>query len=94
MSPTIFPVPTMHPSRLFAVFSGDGGTTSATGLPKWVTRIGFRVLRTSSRMLRHLALNSEIAISFMVCLYRGQYHVQLSSVAGTAADDSERGTQC
>jgi hypothetical protein len=37
-----------------------------------VTRIGLRVLRTSSRMPRHLALNSEMAISFMEHLYHGQ----------------------
>jgi hypothetical protein len=37
-----------------------------------VIRIGFRVLRTSSRMSRHLALNTEIATSFIFCLYHGQ----------------------
>src|SRR5437899_10623660 len=62
----------MQPNQRFGRFSGDGGTTSATGLPKRVTRIGFRVLRTSSRMPRHLALNSEIAISFICSLYHGQ----------------------
>src|SRR3954451_876526 len=65
MSPRISPVPTMEPSRLPVGLPGEGGTTSAMGLPKRVTRIGLRVLRTSSRMPRHLALNSEIAISFI-----------------------------
>src|SRR5258706_10980212 len=72
MSPTMRPVPAMHPSRLPLGFSGDGGTTSATGLPKRVTRIDLRVLRTSSKMPRHLALNSEMATSFISCLYHGQ----------------------
>jgi hypothetical protein len=58
-------VPAMVPNRLPQAFSGDGGITSATGWPKRVTRIGFRVLRTSSRMPRHLALNSEMAIFFV-----------------------------
>lgn len=53
-------------------FGGDGGTTSATGLPKRVTRIGLRVLRTSSRMPRHLALNLDMAISFIIESYYGQ----------------------
>jgi hypothetical protein len=30
-----------------------------------VTRMGLRVLRTSSKMPRHLALNSEMATSFI-----------------------------
>src|SRR6266851_9720102 len=55
----------MEPKRLPVGFSGDGGITSATGSPKRVTRIGLRVLRTSSSMPRHLALNSEMATSFM-----------------------------
>src|SRR5208282_1170037 len=42
-----------------------GGTTSATGFPKRVTRIGFLVERTRSSTARHLALNSEMAISCM-----------------------------
>src|SRR5579863_1025082 len=78
MSPMISMVPAMDPSRLPAGFPGLGGTTSATGLPNRVTRIGFRVLRTSSRMPRHFALNSEMAISFMTPVYtmvndHGQY---------------------
>src|SRR5437764_14092647 len=61
MSPTTFAVPAIHPSRRFV--AGDGGTTSATGLPRRVMRRGFFVLLTSSSRERHLALNSEIAIS-------------------------------
>src|SRR5579872_4758018 len=72
MSPKISAVPAMQPSQLCFGFSGDGGSTSATGLPKRVTRMGLRVLRTSSRMPRHLALNSEMATSFMSKLYHGQ----------------------
>lgn len=34
MSPKILPVPTIDPSRLPVVSPGDGGSTSATGLPK------------------------------------------------------------
>src|SRR5579864_4510671 len=64
MSPRIVMVPAMQPSRLPFVFSSVGGMTSATGSPKRVTRTGFRVLRTSSRMPRHFALNSEMATSF------------------------------
>jgi hypothetical protein len=48
---------------------GEGGTTSATGLPNLVTRIGRRVLRTRSRTARQVALNLEIAISSMVLAY-------------------------
>src|ERR1700735_1035807 len=65
MSPRILPAPTMDPSRLPVVSPGDGGITSATVFPKRVTRMGLRVLRTSSKMPRHLALNSEMAPSFM-----------------------------
>src|ERR1700687_5543262 len=66
MSPTISMLPAMHPSQLLGRGCGVGGTTSATGWPKRVTRIGLRVLRTSSRMPRHLALNSEMAMSFIL----------------------------
>jgi len=65
ISPRISTVPAMQPNQLFGRSSGVGGITSATGLPKRVTRIGLRVLRTSSRMPRHLALNSEMATSFI-----------------------------
>src|SRR5207245_697369 len=73
MSPTIFMVPAMQPSQLFGRGCGVGGITSATGSPKRVTRMGLRVLRTSSKRPRHLALNSEIATSFILFhLYHGQ----------------------
>lgn len=52
MSPMILPVPTLDPSRLPVVSGGDGGITSATSLAKRVTRMGLRVLRTSSKMPR------------------------------------------
>src|ERR1017187_8040015 len=65
ISPRISAMPAMHPSFLPVDFGADGGTTSATGRPKRVTQIGLRVLRTSSRRPRHLALNSEMATSFM-----------------------------
>src|SRR5580698_3951399 len=72
ISPRIFAVPAIEPNFRPVVLPADGGTTSATGSPNRVTRIGLRVLRTSSRMPRHLALNSEIATSFMDHLYHGQ----------------------
>lgn len=65
MSPRISAVPAIDQSQVPAGFSGDGGTTSATGLPKRLTRIGLRVLRTCSSILEQLALNSEMAISFI-----------------------------
>src|SRR5580704_2765837 len=65
MSPTMSMVFFMEPIQFFCPASGDGGTISATGLPKRVTRRGFFVWRTSSSRARHLALNSEIATSFM-----------------------------
>src|SRR5262249_47486789 len=48
--------------------------TSAIGFPRRTMRMGFFVLDTSSRIARHFALNSEIAISFMVHI---DYHGQL-----------------
>jgi len=63
MSPTMWPVPAMEPSQCFFFVFGEGGTTSATGSPNLVTRIGLRVLRTRSRSARQVALNLEIAIS-------------------------------
>ena len=65
MSPTIWAVPAMEPSQGFFFGFGEGGTTSATGLPS----IGRRVLRTRSRTARQVALNLEIAISSMVLAY-------------------------
>ena len=67
MSPRILLLPFIEPiqSRLLA---GEGGATSAMGRPRRVTRIGCFVFCTSSRIGKHLALNSEIAISLMtVC---------------------------
>src|SRR5277367_4661668 len=72
ISPRIFAVPAIEPNFRPLVLPADGGTTSATGSPKRVTRIGLRVLRTCSSMPRHLALNSEMATSFMATLYHGQ----------------------
>src|SRR5450432_175740 len=73
MSPRISPWPFMEPSQFPRSLPGDGGTTSATGFPKRVMRIGFFVLRTCSKMARHLALNSEIYTSSMVSsFYYGQ----------------------
>src|SRR5208282_5211431 len=72
MSPRISAVPAPEPKRLPLVFSGDVGINSATGSPNLVRRMGLRVLRTSSIRPRHLALNSDTAISFMRKLYHGQ----------------------
>ena len=55
----------IDPIQLSCPASGDGGTISATGLPKRVTRRGFLVWRTCSSRARHLALNSEMATSFI-----------------------------
>src|ERR1700687_3129963 len=63
MSPTIskeFFIDPIQDER----FSTDvGGTTSATGFPNRVMRIGFFVERTRSITARHLALNSEVLVS-------------------------------
>ena len=50
-----------------------GGTTSATGFPKRVTRIGVFVDRTRSSTARHLALNSEMATSCRAFLWWSFY---------------------
>jgi hypothetical protein len=63
MSPTISMVPAIPPSQSPELAVGEGGTTSATGLPNRVTRIGLFVLRTRSSNVKHLALNLEMAIS-------------------------------
>src|ERR1700674_518471 len=55
-----------------------GGTTSATGFPKRVTRIGFFVERTRSSTARHLALNSEMAISCIAFLWWSFYHTMVN----------------
>ena len=64
MSPRICAVPFMQPSQRFGR-RGAGGTISATGFPKRVTRMGFRVRRTPSSTARQVALNLEMAISSM-----------------------------
>ena len=69
MSPTVRAVPAIHPSQFDGRLRGEGGTISATGLPKRVIRIGLRVLRTCSSIPRHLALNSDMATSFIVLVY-------------------------
>ncbi len=65
-SPRILTDPAMELSQLLLRGFGAGGTIPATGSPERVTRIGLRALRISAGMPRHLALNSEIATSFMV----------------------------
>src|ERR1041385_612747 len=73
MSPSISISPAIEPIHSVRSFMGEGATTSATGFPKRVIRTGFRVLRTRSKIDRHLALNSEIEISSMTTLlYHGQ----------------------
>src|SRR5437667_2731708 len=76
MSATMRAVPAMHPSQFAGRLWGEGGRTSATGSPKRVTRTGLLVLRTCSRMPRHLALNSEMAISFTLSPEQNLYHGQ------------------
>src|SRR6266567_959810 len=73
MSPRILTSPLIDPIQsLVAV--GDGGTTSATGFPRRVTRTACLVFCTSSRIARHFALNSEMAISLMTTKW---YHSQI-----------------
>jgi hypothetical protein len=50
-------------------FAADSGTISARGLPKWISRIGWRVLRTCSRIAEHFNLNSEKPISFIQAIF-------------------------
>src|SRR5208283_456377 len=52
-----------EPTQCFGFLDACGGTTSATGSPKRVTRTVFPVLRTLSNTARQVALNLEIAIS-------------------------------
>jgi hypothetical protein len=56
----------MNPSARFAGDTGDDGTTSATGLPNRVMRTGRFVFLTCSITAKHVALNFEIGISFML----------------------------
>src|SRR5262249_10203686 len=62
MSPWICTEPFIDASHALRSTLLAGGFTSATGLPCLVTRIGFRVLRTRSKIAKHFALNSEMAI--------------------------------
>src|ERR1039458_8443451 len=64
MSPLICPVPARAPPHASSSSDACGGTTSATGSPKRVTRTVFPLLRTFSSTARQ-ALNLEIAISSM-----------------------------
>src|ERR1700691_85477 len=70
ISPRISSESLMQPSH-DSLDATLGGITSATGLPKRVTRTGLRVRRTSSRTARQVALNWEIAISRISNLYHG-----------------------
>jgi hypothetical protein len=49
----------MEPIQFFGPASGDGGTISATGLPKRVTLTGLFVWRTCSSRARHLAFEAQ-----------------------------------
>src|SRR5260370_13346435 len=69
MSPTISKSWFIDPIQDERFSTEVGGTTSATGFPKRVTRIGFFVERTRSSTARHLALNSEMAISCITLPY-------------------------
>ncbi len=69
MSPVIFIVFFIDPIQASRSTTAVGGTTSATGLPNRVIRTGFFVARTCSSTARHLALNSEMAISCMIPSY-------------------------
>ena len=65
MSPTIRAVPRIVPSTRRDCDGREGGTTSATGLPKRVMSTGRRVRRTRSSTARQVALNLEMAICLM-----------------------------
>src|SRR5580704_3833068 len=65
MSPRIWMESRIDPNKAARSTIGTVGTTSATGLPCRVMRMGVLVFSTRSRMAKHLALNSEIAISCM-----------------------------
>src|SRR5260370_39150682 len=66
MSPRISILPFIEPIQAERSSTGDGGTTSATGLPWRVIRRGFLVLLTCSSKARHLTSNSVIETSAMV----------------------------
>lgn len=65
ISPVILAVPFSDPIQSRGAAGAGGGTISATGLPKRVTRTGLRVIRTCSITARQVALNFEMAISSM-----------------------------
>src|SRR5215469_14997338 len=71
ISPVISPVPRMQPSH-DSFGATAGGTISAMGFPKRVTRTGTRVLPTSARTARHVALNFEMGISLILPSYHSQ----------------------
>jgi hypothetical protein len=48
MSPLILSLSDIQPSQSLSAGTGDGGTTSAVGLPRRVTRNGTLVLLTST----------------------------------------------
>jgi len=62
MSPAILAPPANEPNQCAGRGGTGGGTTSATGSPKRVTRTGLRVLRTRSKTAKQVALNAEIEI--------------------------------
>jgi len=66
MSPTISIEPFIEPIHAARLWTETEGTTSTMGFPNRVTRIGVLVLETSSNILRHFALNSEMDTSRMV----------------------------
>jgi hypothetical protein len=70
MSPRNLTWPFMEPIQLAAAGFAETGPTSAIGFPKRVMTSGFFVFCTSSSRERHLALNSEMATSFMNLLDR------------------------
>jgi len=61
MSPKMRAVPFIAP-KLRGRGGGEGGTISATVLPKRVMRTGLRVRRTRSSTARQVALNFEMGI--------------------------------
>src|SRR5713226_4977183 len=65
-SPVISMLFDIEPNQSGCCVSGDAGTTSAMTLPRLVTRSVALVLSTSSNRERHFALNSEMAIDFLL----------------------------
>src|SRR5215470_8032447 len=65
MSPRILMEFRMDPNRAARSTTRAAGTTSATGLPWRVMRMGCFVFSTRSRSARHFALNTEMATSCM-----------------------------